>query len=67
MSPQLLAGFGVQREEVAFVAAAEDKLAGSGENAGPGLGLELIFPHALAGLGVQRAHAAMAKVAGQVD
>jgi hypothetical protein len=29
--------------------------------------LELIFPHALAGLGVQRAHAAMAKVAGQVD
>src|SRR5439155_16808981 len=69
-SPQLFAGFGVERVEVAFellavasdpaAAAPENQLAGSRQNTRPRLADQLVFPNLVARLGIERPDSAVA-------
>src|SRR6187402_1953153 len=69
--PEFFAGLSVEREEIAFhchllaadpaSGATEDEFAGSGKDAGPGLGVHLMLPDSVAGFGIQGTDGAPAR------
>src|SRR5213083_1260873 len=65
--PQLFAGFGIQGENVPFVASAKDQLARCGQDSSPGFGMQFVIPDLLPGLRIQGPHGPPAGILRQVD